>query len=96
MNVSFSNCLANSPIDVFVTYDGKRATDIVASRYATRHLVATEVRTFIVLDILGINMFQIDAKLIVRHAEATERYKTKNGVFGQRSAVNYVALTIPY
>ncbi|KAF9447866.1 P-loop containing nucleoside triphosphate hydrolase protein [Macrolepiota fuliginosa MF-IS2] len=31
------------PIDVFITYDGKRANDIAASRYAVRHLVATEV-----------------------------------------------------
>jgi len=32
-----------SPIDVFVTYDGKRATDIAVSRYAVRHLVAGKV-----------------------------------------------------
>ncbi|KAH9950273.1 P-loop containing nucleoside triphosphate hydrolase protein [Amylocystis lapponica] len=31
------------PIDVFVTYDGKRALDIAASRYALRHLVAAEI-----------------------------------------------------
>ena len=31
------------PIDVFVTYDGKRASDINVSRYAVRHLVAAEV-----------------------------------------------------
>ena len=31
------------PIDVFVTYDGKRAADITVSRYAVRHLVAGEV-----------------------------------------------------
>lgn len=31
------------PVDVFVTYDGKRASDIAVSRYATRHLVAFEV-----------------------------------------------------
>lgn len=31
------------PIDVFVTYDGKRASDIAVSRYAVRHLVAQEV-----------------------------------------------------
>ena len=30
-------------IDVFVTYDGKRAADIAVSRYAVRHLVAAEV-----------------------------------------------------
>ncbi|KAL4077289.1 P-loop containing nucleoside triphosphate hydrolase protein [Scleroderma yunnanense] len=31
------------PIDVFVTYDGKRAPDIAISRYAVRHLVASEI-----------------------------------------------------
>ncbi|KAK0483962.1 hypothetical protein IW261DRAFT_1466046 [Armillaria novae-zelandiae] len=31
------------PIDVFVTYDGKRTADINVSRYAVRHLVAEEV-----------------------------------------------------
>jgi hypothetical protein len=31
------------PVDVFVTYDGKRAADIPPPRYAVRHLVATEV-----------------------------------------------------
>ena len=33
-----------SPIDVFVTYDGKRSSDLLASRYAMRHLVSAEVR----------------------------------------------------
>ncbi|KAF9227797.1 hypothetical protein BS17DRAFT_726296 [Gyrodon lividus] len=45
------------PIDVFVTYDGKRATDIAVSRYAVRHLVAAE----------------IDAALIARQADAIEK-----------------------
>ncbi|KAJ4475828.1 P-loop containing nucleoside triphosphate hydrolase protein [Lentinula lateritia] len=31
------------PVDVFITYDGKRASDIAISRYAVRHLVAQEV-----------------------------------------------------
>ncbi|KAI9446248.1 P-loop containing nucleoside triphosphate hydrolase protein [Lactarius indigo] len=54
------------PVDVFVTYDGKRAADIAAPRYAVRHLVATE----------------IDAQLVVRHAEAIERTKsTKSSTF---------------
>jgi len=48
------------PVDTFVTYDGKRATDIAPPRYAVRHLVATE----------------IDAKLAARHVEAVERTKT--------------------
>ncbi|KAI9459504.1 P-loop containing nucleoside triphosphate hydrolase protein [Lactarius psammicola] len=47
------------PVDVFVTYDGKRAADIPPPRYAVRHLVATE----------------IDAQLAVRYAEAIERTK---------------------
>ncbi|KAI0053851.1 P-loop containing nucleoside triphosphate hydrolase protein [Auriscalpium vulgare] len=49
------------PIDVFVTYDGKRAADIVVSRYAVRHLVA----------------FEIDAQLIARQADAVERTQTR-------------------
>lgn len=32
------------PIDVFITYDGKRPTDITVSRYAVRQLVSAEVR----------------------------------------------------
>jgi hypothetical protein len=35
------------PVDVFVTYDGKRASDISVSRYAVRHLVAQEVSPLI-------------------------------------------------
>ncbi|KAK7467394.1 Chromosome transmission fidelity protein 18 [Stygiomarasmius scandens] len=31
------------PVDVFMTYDGKRAADVTISRYAVRHLVAGEV-----------------------------------------------------
>lgn len=31
-----------SPADVFMTYDGKRSADIAISRYAVRHLVASE------------------------------------------------------
>ncbi|KAK7033996.1 Chromosome transmission fidelity protein 18 [Paramarasmius palmivorus] len=31
------------PIDVFITYDGKRAPDIPVSRYAVRHMVAEQV-----------------------------------------------------
>ncbi|KIY73222.1 P-loop containing nucleoside triphosphate hydrolase protein [Cylindrobasidium torrendii FP15055 ss-10] len=33
------------PVDVFITYDNKRAADIGASRYAVRHIVAEEVDT---------------------------------------------------
>ncbi|KAF7311473.1 AAA domain-containing protein [Mycena kentingensis (nom. inval.)] len=45
------------PIDVFVTYDGKRAPDIPVSRYAVRHLVAAE----------------IEAQLIARKVDIVER-----------------------
>jgi chromosome transmission fidelity protein 18 len=38
------NSDSNRPIDVFITYDGKRPTDIAVSRYAVRHLVSAEVR----------------------------------------------------
>ncbi|KAG5645600.1 hypothetical protein DXG03_005738 [Asterophora parasitica] len=47
------------PIDVFVTYDGKRAADISVSRYAVRHLVAGE----------------IDALLIAQDADVVEKGK---------------------
>ncbi|OCH85001.1 P-loop containing nucleoside triphosphate hydrolase protein [Obba rivulosa] len=57
------------PIDVFVTYDGKRASDISVSRYAVRHLVAAE----------------IDAKLISRDADSSERYKRKSNFFRKAS-----------
>ncbi|KAL8280406.1 hypothetical protein RQP46_007054 [Phenoliferia psychrophenolica] len=32
------------PIDVFVHYEGKRAIDIAASRYAVRHMIANEMQ----------------------------------------------------
>ncbi|KAG6855713.1 hypothetical protein H0H87_011701 [Tephrocybe sp. NHM501043] len=55
------------PIDVFVTYDGKRAADIAVSRYAVRHLVAGE----------------IDALLISRAADVVEKGKRgKHDFFG--------------
>ncbi|KAF7322486.1 AAA domain-containing protein [Mycena chlorophos] len=47
------------PIDVFVTYDGKRASDIPVSRYAVRHLVASE----------------IEAQMIARRVDFVEREK---------------------
>ncbi|KAI5124305.1 hypothetical protein M0805_008913 [Coniferiporia weirii] len=50
------------PVDAFMTYDGKRAVDIAVQRYATRQLIAGE----------------IDAQLIARQAEATERGKAKS------------------
>ncbi|TEB25929.1 P-loop containing nucleoside triphosphate hydrolase protein [Coprinellus micaceus] len=47
------------PIDVFVTYDGKRALDLPVSRYAVRHIVAAEV----------------DAKLYDRENDVIEKGK---------------------
>ncbi|KAJ6624531.1 hypothetical protein B0H10DRAFT_1943134 [Mycena sp. CBHHK59/15] len=56
------------PIDVFVTYDGKRAADISVSRYAVRHLVAGE----------------IEAQLISRKVDIVEKAKRgKHDFFGK-------------
>jgi len=48
--------LLDPPIDAFITYDSKRASDIPVPRYATRHLIAGE----------------IDAQIILQQAEAVE------------------------
>ncbi|PFH54126.1 hypothetical protein AMATHDRAFT_135378 [Amanita thiersii Skay4041] len=37
------------PIDIFITYDGKRAADIPISRYAVRQLVAKEMEALLVI-----------------------------------------------
>ncbi|KAF8512266.1 P-loop containing nucleoside triphosphate hydrolase protein [Gautieria morchelliformis] len=58
------------PIDVFITYDGKRAPDVSLSRYAVRHMVAAE----------------IDAELIVRQAEIVDRGSTNKIDFFKRKA----------
>ncbi|KAF9014074.1 P-loop containing nucleoside triphosphate hydrolase protein [Cyathus striatus] len=50
-------------IDVFITYDGKRAADILVSRYAVRHLVAQE----------------IDARITTREVEFVEKGKHPRG-----------------
>ncbi|KAJ7221036.1 P-loop containing nucleoside triphosphate hydrolase protein [Mycena haematopus] len=61
------------PIDVFVTYDGKRAADIAVSRYAVRHLVAGE----------------IEAQMISRKVDVVEKAKRgKHDFFGKSSAKN--------
>ncbi|TFK42329.1 P-loop containing nucleoside triphosphate hydrolase protein [Crucibulum laeve] len=58
------------PIDVFITYDSKRAGDIAVSRYAVRHFVAQEV----------------DARLAVRDSEVVEKGKRgKHDLFGKAS-----------
>ncbi|KAG6879255.1 hypothetical protein C0992_004084 [Termitomyces sp. T32_za158] len=57
------------PIDVFVTYDGKRASDIAVSRYAVRRLVAQE----------------IDAVIIARDADIVDKGKRgKHDLFGAK------------
>ncbi|KAJ3782143.1 P-loop containing nucleoside triphosphate hydrolase protein [Lentinula aff. detonsa] len=67
------------PVDVFVTYDGKRASDIAVSRYAVRHLVAQEV----------------DARVTSRQVDITERGQSGKhaGLFGgaKNSKVNATA-----
>jgi hypothetical protein len=37
---------AHRPIDVFIHFDGKRASDMAPSRYAVRHLITREVSLF--------------------------------------------------
>ena len=72
----------HSPVDVFVTYDGKRAADIPPPRYAVRHLVATEVSSHFIVELsraanATYNVLpQIDAQLAVRHAEVIERTRS--------------------
>ncbi|KAG6860581.1 hypothetical protein C0995_009630 [Termitomyces sp. Mi166 len=76
------------PIDVFVTYDGKRASDIAVSRYAVRHLVAQEVslnfyvvNCNVMIDICS----KIDAVLITRDADIVEKGKRgKHEMFGAK------------
>ncbi|CAL1705258.1 unnamed protein product [Somion occarium] len=62
------------PIDVFVTYDGKRATDLAVSRFAVRQLVANE----------------IDAKWVNQQAvETVAASKPKRNFFGRQTASAY-------
>ncbi|KAH9930626.1 P-loop containing nucleoside triphosphate hydrolase protein [Fomitopsis serialis] len=60
------------PIDVFVTYDGKRASDIATSKYAVRHVVATE----------------IDDKLEAMRIEPAEKSKPKRSDFFKQRTAN--------
>jgi len=57
------------PVDVFVTYDGKRSSDIAISRYAIRQLVANE----------------IDARLSLRRVDGSSTKPERKGFFGKRS-----------
>ncbi|TFL01376.1 hypothetical protein BDV98DRAFT_548919 [Pterulicium gracile] len=56
------------PIDVFVTYDGKRAADIPISRYAVRQLVSQE----------------IEMKAVSHHADFVEKESTSKRSFAAR------------
>ncbi|KAF9469336.1 P-loop containing nucleoside triphosphate hydrolase protein [Collybia nuda] len=68
------------PVDVFITYDGKRAPDIPTSRYAVRHLVAGE----------------IDALLITRDADIVEKgTRGKHDFFGKSSSFHKRPLDDP-
>lgn len=78
------------PVDVFVTYDGKRASDIALSKYAVRHLVATEVSSACVwfFPVSGVTMVaaQIDEKLSSMRTEPVEKGKPKrSGFFNNRA-----------
>lgn len=76
------------PIDVFVTYDGKRASDIALSKYAVRHLVATEVSCAFVRSLPDIQVIvvnsQIDEKLSATQTEPVEKGKLKRSTFFNR------------
>ncbi|KAI9571435.1 P-loop containing nucleoside triphosphate hydrolase protein [Boletus coccyginus] len=56
------------PIDVFVTYDGRRAADIAVSRYAVRHLIATEIGA----SQLAVAAGKVNAGLTHKRASARE------------------------
>jgi hypothetical protein len=62
----------NSPIDVFVTYDEKKAQDIAISRYATRHLIAAEVRS---LNHLHVTFLTVsDDRLMLKSLSARRKH----------------------
>lgn len=72
--------LCSRPIDVFVTYDGKRASDIAVSRYAVRHIVAADV----------------DAKLAERENDVVEKKRGKHQhLFGQSTGATLVLVSLP-
>ncbi|KAG7092737.1 hypothetical protein E1B28_009065 [Marasmius oreades] len=56
------------PVDVFITYDGKRAVDIAVPRYAVRHLVAE----------------QIEARINTQQVITEKGTSTKSKFFGQK------------
>lgn len=83
---------SRSPIDIFVTYEGKRPTDLAQSKYAVRHMIAAEVCpsctfTSYMLCLLIASPFKIEAECAARHAEAVDKTsgeKKVAAIFGQR------------
>jgi chromosome transmission fidelity protein 18 len=75
-----------SPVDVFVTYDGKRSSDIAISRYAIRQLVANEVGIrFSRRDSQLTFSLKIDARVSSRQAGGVSTGKPeRKGLFGKR------------
>jgi hypothetical protein len=79
---------------VFVTYDGKRACDIALSRYAVRHLVASEVSFFFLAHLPSLSIsivahvdgaVQIEARIISRQSDGGHTQKPgKQSFFGKR------------
>ncbi|KAG8905214.1 hypothetical protein FRB99_000483 [Tulasnella sp. 403] len=61
------------PVDVFVTYEGKRPSDIPPSKFAVRHMLAAE----------------IEAEYAARHSEAVEQHsqgRKTGSSFGRKRA----------
>lgn len=84
------------PVDVFVTYDGRRAPDIAVSRYAVRHLIATEVCGVLFLFFIKNtpNMSQIDAALVTQTV-TVENVTVKPRILAHRGSV-LAFLPIPF
>lgn len=66
-------------MDVFITYEGKRAPDVCVQRYATRKVIAGEVPSYIYYIWQSIDSCatKIDAQLATRHADVIERGRAK-------------------
>ncbi|KAG6334764.1 hypothetical protein ID866_4316 [Astraeus odoratus] len=86
------------PIDVFVTYDGKRAPDIAASRYAVRHLVSAEVCLSFVTRNMIFRIIQIDAALASRQLDTTQSSGSseKSSLFNKRYAIYFDIIAYDY
>ena len=76
-----------SPVDVFVTYDGKRSSDIAISRYAIRQLVANEVGVCVFILRQLPKASKIDARVSSRPADGISTGKLeRKGLFEKRCA----------